>query len=1089
MNTKILAGAGDAGKQLCLVAAVFLIAGNGALARAQTDAGALRVLVADTTGGVVPGADVTLTNVATNTALSRVSDQAGYATFSPIPRGTYHVEIQLSGFQTVRIRDVTVEVQQNRLVRATLQVADLAEAVEVTAQVAPLQTEEGSLGQVIRGEVAVELPLAGRRYTDLALLMPGATDGMLDETTRGPGWFTVSGLFHTQNNFILDGFDNNQGTTNMQSRSSQVVQPSPDAISEFKVQTNAFSAEFGRSAGAVVNVSLKSGGNTMHGSGWYYNRDDALAAKSWQTNLLNLAKDNLKWNQFGGTFGGPIVRNRLFYFSHYEGFNTNRTQTFLTTVPTADMKAGRFPYTVRDPVTGLQFPGNVIPQERLDPLAVKLANLYPAPNLAGRIAAGGRPVDNYGVGRPEDEETHKFDVRNDYYVSQRDRLFVRYSYMTQDIFREAILPAPADDGAGARGAQINNAQSLGLSWSRTIGSSTVNEARFGYNRTYAAFDHATIGGVNGRDFGFRIPAELDAVGGLPMIGISNFQSMGTGGFRPQYQQPQAWQFLNVLTMLRGAHAVSTGFEFRHKHNEFVDTNRVVPAYNFNGRWTGDGMADMLLGWPNTISLANVAVIHQLQQATSAFVQDDWKLSPNFTLNLGLRYEYTTPYWGKEPFPNVNFDLTTGQLVRATSDEKYLVTRDMNNFGPRLGFAYVLKPDRFVLRGGYGIFYGGEEFRGSTGNLPLNPPNVIRATIESAGQTRPPVMLSDPVPGSLVTEWNPVNSITTSLFARAHEEKAATIHQWNIAHEFLLPIDATIEVAYVGNRGHNFLGAHAANQTPFGIDGSIARNRPYPAWAGVSVLASVADTAYDGLQLKFERRMRAGWYNLTSYAYGRAYGETGAFGADSSPQLYDNWDAEWGPDSRTPRHRLSIANIYQFPIGRGRALGSNMSPVADFLVGGWQVSAIYTWRTGLPVSVTMATTGVDPLTGQAYTFLPRNGGGQRPDIVGNPQTGVDPSEDRFNFLALNAYRVPALNTAGNAPRNSAWGPGFTNLDISLVKRFRVNGSKSFDFRVEAFNAFNSTRWQSPSGSFGSANFGIINDAFPPRVVQMALRFAF
>jgi hypothetical protein len=1068
--------------------ACLLIDGAAGAALAQSDAGSLRVLVVDNSGGVIPGADVRVTNVATNTSINRVSDQEGYATFSPLPRGTYDVEITLSGFQTLRVRGIAVEVQQNRLLRGALEVAQLNEAVEVVGTAAPLQTEEGSLGQVIRGEVAVELPLAGRRYTDLALLMPGATDGMLNETTRGPGWFTVSGLFHTQNNFMLDGFDNNQGTTNMQSRSSQVVQPSPDAISEFKVQTNAFSAEFGRSAGAVVNVSLKSGGNTMHGSGWYYNRDDALAAKAWQANLLGLPKDDLSWNQYGGTFGGPILRNKLFYFTHYEGFNTNRSQTFVTTVPTADMRAGRFPYAIRDPLTAQQFAGNMIPVDRLDSLGVKLANLYPLPNLPGRIAAGGRPADNYGVARPENEDTNKFDIRNDYFLSQRDRFFVRYSYMNQNIFREAILPPPADDGAGARGAQINKAHSVGVSWSRTIGSTNVNEMRFGYNRTYAAFDHATIGGLTGREFGFRIPAELDAVGGLPMVGITNFQGMGTGGFRPQYQLPQTWQFLNVLSMVRGNHAISTGFEMRHKNNEFMDINRVTPSYNFNGRWTGDGMADMLIGWPNTIGQANVAVVYQLQRATSAFIQDDWKVTQNLTLNLGLRYEYTTPYWAKEPFTNVNFDLETGQLVTTTEDDRYLVTKDTNNFGPRLGFAYVLKPDRLVLRGGYGVFYGGEEFRGSTGNLPLNPPNVVRATIESAGQTRPPVLLSDSLP-NIVTQWNPANSISTSLFARSYEQNSATIHQWNIAQEFMLPFNAIVEIAYVGNRGFHLLGAHAANQTPFGVDGSIPANRPYSAWAGVSVLASVAESAYDGLQMKFERRMRGGWYNLTSYSYGRAYGETGAFGADSSPQLYDDWDAEWAPDSRTPRHRLSVANIYQLPIGRDRPIGGSMSPLADFFLGGWQVSAIYTWRTGLPVNVTMATTGVDPQTGLPYTFLPRNGGGLRPDMVGDPQTGVDPADDRFHFLDADAYRVQRLNTAGNAPRNSAWGPHFTNLDISLVKRFRVAGDRQFDFRIEAFNALNSTRWMDPDGTYGSTNFGVISDAYPPRIVQLALRFAF
>jgi hypothetical protein len=322
-----------------------------------------------------------------------------------------------------------------------------------------------------------------------------------------------------------------------------------------------------------------------------------------------------------------------------------------------------------------------------------------------------------------------------------------------------------------------------------------------------------------------------------------------------------------------------------------------------------------------------------------------------------------------------------------------------------------------------------------------------------------------------------------------EQQAVTIHQWNIAYEFMLPLQSTVEIAYVGNRGRNLPGTYAANQVPFGVDGSIAANRPYPDWAGINVYETVARSQYDGLQMKFERRFSKGWYNLTSYTYGRAFSESGGFAAGNSPQLYNDWRSEWAPDSQTPRHRLSMANIYQLPIGRGRAIGSDMSQVADFFVGGWQLSTIYTWQTGIPVNVTLALNGIDPATGRTYRFLNRNGGSLRPDMVGTPNTGVDPKQDRFGFLNVNAYRVQTLNTIGNAPRNSAWGPRYSNVDLSLVKRFRVNETKSFDFRAEIFNALNAIRFRNPNSVFGTSIFGIINDAFDPRVVQLAIRFAF
>jgi hypothetical protein len=1057
---------------------------------AQSDAGGLRVLVVDRSGSIVPGADVTVTNVATNVKEAKVSNAEGYASFTPIRRGIYLVEVSLSGFQPVRVRDVSVDVQQDRLVRATLEPSQVTETLEVRATTAPVQTEEGSLGQVIKGEVAVELPLAARRYSDLALLAPGAANSTLNTEIRGPGWFTVNGTSHTQNNFVLDGFDNNQGTTNMQSLSAQVVQPSPDAIGEFKVQTNSFSAEFGRSAGAVVNVSLKSGTNTLHGSGWYYNRDDALAARSWRANLLDQPKDDLSWNQFGVTTGGPILKDRAFFFGHYEGFRSNRSNFFLTQVPTMAQRTGVFPFSVRDPMTGQPFPGNVIPQSRMDALGIDLVNLYPEPNLAGRVVAGGRTVENFGVSRPHTENTHKFDVRSDYYLSQNDRLFVRYSFLQQDIFRGAIFAPPVDDGAQGRGSQYNRNQSLGASWTRTIGSTTVNELRFGYNRTYATFSHETAGGTTGTDFGFLgIPPEQDAVGGLPRIAVSNYEAMGTGSWRPQYQLPETFQILDVLTMARGSHSLAAGFEFRHKTNEFVDVQRRNPEYSFTGFFTGDGIADLLIGWPQSLRMNNLMTAVQLQNAFAGFLQDDWKVTPNFTLNLGVRYEYATPYWAKEPFPNLNLDRATGELIRATDDNRYLVDTDKNNFAPRLGFAYQVKPERLVVRGGYGVFYGGEEFRGSGGNLVMNPPNMLSPLVQPIGNAPPPYLLSDPVPAHLVESWNPADSVRTGLQVRDTTQDAVTLHQWNVAVEIGLPKQSTLELAYVGNRGRNLPGTYQANQTPFGVDGSIPINRPYPMWNTIEMYETRARSEYNGIQAKFEHRFNSGWYNLTSYSYGRAYSETGGFAAGNAPQLYNDWRSEWAPDSQTPRHRLSIANIYQLPIGNGRAIGSDMTGLSEFLLGGWQVSALITWQTGIPVNVSLAATGINPANGLSYRFLNRNGGSLRPDIIGTPNTDIDPKDDRFAFLDDAAFQVQQVDTPGNAPRNSAWGPRYGNFDISLVKRFRVDASRYFDFRAEAFNVLNSTRFRNPDGTFGGANFGIINDAYDPRVVQLALRFAF
>jgi hypothetical protein len=595
--------------------------------------------------------------------------------------------------------------------------------------------------------------------------------------------------------------------------------------------------------------------------------------------------------------------------------------------------------------------------------------------------------------------------------------------------------------------------------------------------------------MTGTEFGFvGIPPELDSVGGIPEIGVSGYNNMGTGPWRPQYQAPDAYQILDVLTMARGPHAIKTGFEFRHRNNEFVDVQRRNPEYDFTGRFTGDAVADLLLGYADAFLLNNLMVAEQLQDVWAGFIQDDWKLRPNLTVNLGLRYEYATPYWARDPNPNINIDLATGNLVTATGDNRYLVDKDTNNWAPRLGVAYQIKPDRLVMRAGYGIFYGAEEFRGSSGNLVLNPPNLIQLRLSSVGNT-PAIRPSDPVPGQLVQQYNPADGPNIGLQVREQQQDAVTIHQWNVAMEFALPWSSIFEVAYVGNRGRNLPGTFQLNQTPFGVDGSVAANRPYPQWGGIELYQTLAQSSYDSLQMKFERRFSNGWYNLTSYTFADALSETGGFAADNTPQVGDDWRSERARESQTPRHRLSIANIYQLPFGRGMQWGSDMHPMADFFLGGWQLSAIYLWQSGLPVNVSLAGTGVDPLTGRPYEFLNRNGGSLRPDIVGDPETGQDPGENRFNFLDANAYRVQAINTPGNAPRNSAIGPTFYTLDLGLVKRFHLPGQNYFDFRFEMFNAFNSTRYRGPNGEFGSPSFGIINDAFDPRIIQLALRYAF
>ena len=1067
-----------------LLLAIFLCARS---LVAQTDAGSIRVLVTDASGLAVTDTSVVLKSTATGVQYSRSTAGDGYAVFTPVPASAYTLEVNKPGFQQTRVNDISLNVDEKKLLRVTLAVASVTSTVEVSAAAEIVQSEDGSVGQVIDGRIAVELPLAARRYTELALLVPGATESTLDPTTRGAGWFVANGNYQTQNNFTVDGVDNNQGTTNAQSLSSQVVQPSPDAIGEFKVQTNSYSAEFGRSAGAVVNVLIKSGTNRTHGSGWFYNRNKELAATPWAANLIGAEKPDLNWNQFGGTVGGPIVKNKLFYFADYEGFIQHFANQFLYTVPTADEHNGVFYKNITDPSTGSPFPSRTIPQSSFDKLGKKVLDLYPAANLPGVVAGSGQTIQNYGVQAKGRENTHKSDLKADYNLDEKDVFSARWSYFRQDVFRDSPIPGIADCGSCSQGAQFNTNHNFGATWTRTLSPTLINFFRFGYTRTYATFEQASAHEQSATDFGFKgIPASSATTGGIPIMNVSSYQSIGVRNFRPQFQQPELFQFIDNVSVSRGSHSLRAGFETRQKNNNFLDSARTVPAYTFNGNYTTESIADLLTGNVYQFDANTQAVVEQLQKAYAVFVQDDWKVAPNFTLNLGLRYEYTTPYYGARPNMNINFDFKAGQLVTAKNPTDYLVNPDHGNIGPRIGFAWQIQPQKVVLRGGYGIFYSGEDMSGSDINLPLNPPQLIPVTLIRIGTGPPPLRLSDPIPSNLFDTYN---TSIISLRAREQDYHAARIQQFNVALQFLLPLKSTAEFAYVGNRGANLLAQYSLNQTPFGVDGSVAANRPYPQWSQINVGAQRASSTYNSLQVKWEKRMTRGWYTLASYTFASALDEAGAWGAGSSPQYLDDFRAERGPQSQTARQRFTLSSVYDLPVGRGRRFGAQWSRAVDAVLGGWQLSGILGTRTGLPVNVSLNGTSTDPATRQSYRFFSRNGGGLRPDRIGTPNTGIDPKTDRLHFLDAAAFAVQPVNTPGNSSRNVAVGPKAFNTSLSLVKHFRPTEETVLDLRFEAFNAFNTVNFGNPAATFPNSNFGTISSAGDPRIIQTAIRFRF
>jgi hypothetical protein len=1073
-------------KKHLLLAAALLFAST--FAAAQTDSGAIRVLVQDSSSAPVSGATVTVANVSTGILLARTSESDGYATFSPVPHGSYVVDVEKAGFQKTHVTDLAVDVDEHKLVRVSLPVASVNASVDVSASANIVQSEQGSLGQVIKGEAGVDLPLAARRYEQLALLVPGATVSTLDgSTTRGVGWFVANGNYQTQNNFMLEGVDNNEGTNNAQSLSSQVVAPSPDAIAEFKVQTNSFSAEFGRSAGAVVNVVLKSGGNAIHGSGWYYNRDSLFAANAWASNLVGAPKSNLSWNQFGGTFGGPIKKNKIFYFADYEGFRESYSTPFIETVPTAAEHNGVFYRSIHSSGTTTPLPNNTVPLSLDDPIGLKMLALYPAANTQGTVSSSGQTINNYAIQAPGTEHDHKGDGKVDYNINEKNLVSVRFSYLRQDIFNSGIFPGIAD-GVGNQGGQFNSNESLGATYTHIFNPAVVNVARFGYTYTNANFTNASVNAGGAAAYGFQFPAQAmySGSGGLPLINPSNYNNLGTRGFRPQFQQPTLYQFIDSLSWVRGRHSVRVGFETRQKSNTNFNVSRTVPEYDFNGNFTGESLADMLTGNVYNFVADTQEIETILQKAYAAYIQDDWKVTPTLTLNMGLRWEYETPFYGAAPYENINFNFQTGQLVHGTGPTDYLVKPDHLDFGPRIGAAWQAVPEKLVLRGGFGMFYSGEDPSGSDVDLAANPPNFIPINLTEVGSGPTPLQFSQPVPSTI---FNNYNTQIISLTARQTDYHAARIYQFNVALQYSLPLKSTLEVAYVGNRGYDEFAENAGNQVPFGLDGSVATNRPYPLWSGITVGSQVARSWYNALQLKYEKHLTKGWYALAAYTFASAIDQAGAWGANTSPQISNDFAAENGPQAQTPRRNFTFANTYELPFGRGRRFGSNWNRGTDYVLGGWRLANILTVHTGLPLNVTLSSSGVNPANNQNYKFLNLNGGTLRPNRVGNPQTGISPEVNRLDFLNTAAFQVQTVNTPGNSSRDVALGPGAATLDLSLAKQFPITERQAAEIRLEAFNSLNHTNFGNPGTTFGSSTFGVISSAGSPRIVQMAIRFRF
>ncbi len=1051
--------------------------------------------VTDATGAVIPGAAITVLNVATNVDRKLATNEGGYYNVPLLPPGEYRLTVEQQGFKTIVRSGLVLEVDQRAELNFTLEVGAVAEQIEVIAAAAQLNTVEASQGQVIENQRIVELPLNGRTYDDLALLSAGAVQPLGDSRYGG---FSSGGARNTQNNFLLDGVDNNPVELAGAQRRSEMVQPSIDAIQEFKVQTNAYAAEYGRAMGSVVNVTTKSGTNELHGAVFEFLRNEKLDAKNF-FDPPEKAKPPFKRNQYGFALGGPAYiprlfdgRNKAFFFGDYEASRRRESSTISSTIPTSRMRGGDFGellaqrnLAVKDPIAGGVFPGNVIPASRQDALGARLMQLYPDPQNATLAA-------NYVYQGPVKEDIDRFDARADVNMGSKDNLSWRISHQSSN--NPAVLNLPAPAYGGGPYDWITEGINTGTTWNHIWTPNFISSVRGAWNFGLFKRDNPKEAMTELLNRKYGIKGGNDTLPGcFTQMAITGYRALGIGQNNPVDRDSQNRQLAADATWTRGRHAVKFGMSLLRSQNNIFNIRNEIGQYQFNGRYTGDGSADFLLGMASQYTWATRVQVDLRSWNHGYYVQDDWKITPNLTLNLGARYELVLPFLDKRDRNGI-FDTWTDpanpRLIIAGKEGKdrynrAMIGTDKNNIMPRLGFAYKLG-GKSVVRGGYGIFYGYMEPYGDAEYLIGNPPHAFAVTLSSSA-TVPALMLNNgPAAGALE-----LTKATGLTFVSAQRRgQLGYAQQWNFNVQRELARDWMFELGYSGSRGVHLMRRRDDNFSPPG-PGNLNDKRRYlkAEIPGTGVVTSPlgpvygyfndGNSIYHGLLAKVEKRFSSGFTLLGSYSYSKAIGDTcgaSAQGNTTGCGFRDlrNLSIERAVDNQDIPHRFVGSGIYELPFGKGRRWAGGMPAVAEAVLGGWSLGSIVVWSSGRPYNVTVQ--GNPANTGDFDVV-------NRPNVVGDMRAGERTLNRDFNTAAFGptmGYEI------GNAGRNILRQRSFFNWDFSTLKDFRIRERVKLQFRFEAFHFTNTPRFAQAGNVMGTSAFGVISSAETPRNLQFGMK---
>jgi hypothetical protein len=1073
------------------------------LAAAQAANGTLLGTVMDESGAGVPGATVTATEVQTNIPRTAVSNSTGYFIFSGLPSGVYRVEGELQGFKKFVREGVEVKVNTTVRVDIGLSVGALTESVTVQAETPSLQTDRTDTGRIIEGEQIAQMPLGfNRNFQGMLITVPGASRPFRPHSeffnSQDSLSSNVNGQSRLSNNVQLEGIDNNHKTGLL-----TVLIPSAEALDTVAVSTSNYDAEFGRAGGAVTNVTLKSGTNNFKGSVFAFGNTEATVARNAFSSLSE--PPDTKYLQGGFTLGGPIVRNKLFFFGDYVRTIDDLGRITRVTLPDANFRNGNFSAaatTIYDPRTGnpdgtgrTPFAGNIIPAGRISPIAQRILANVPLPNIPGARLG----TNNYEAAYVREKRTHQYDGKVSWQGSPSDLLAVRYSYMNPETYDPGIFGIWGGGGKDFAGRGTNPTYNAAGNYNKTWSSTLLQEIRVGMSYYHNEAISEAAGLTTSADVGIRGVNVDEFSSGITRIEVNGFTSpmVGFSPSLPWDRSERTWNFATTVTKLWNNHTVKVGGDLRHNRDfllQVQDNGGPRGAFRFNGAMTalsGDtaaqngfanAFAAFLLDTPNSIGRDLITDVDPGTKhwGVFTFIHDKWQLSPNITLDLGLRHEYYTPLVGltdRGGLANYNPANNTLEVSGYSQVPANLgVKSNWRNFNPRTGISWRLN-EQSVFRAGYGSSTTPWPDNSYAFNFPVKQNNQLNGPTSFAPAGSMAAGLPSPnfaaIPETGIVPGD--NFRAQGFFSVPRDLKEGVLHSWNVAFQRELPGGFTGEVAYVGNRGQDIIARIDLNAGyTLGADNA---GRPlfvqFGRTAGTTTTLPVK-SQYNSMQIKVDRKFRNGFLMTNSYTLGRGYNY---FNGDSNGTVETPADFErsWGRTSFDSTHSFTSSFVYLLPFGpNGKWMNEGL---AGRILGDWQVSGIFAAISGTPINFTASNAG-----------LRAPGNTQRPNVSGEPEVlGVVGSSG--TWFDTSVFSAPAAGTWGNVERNGLLtGPAYVNLDASIVKIVRF-GDRHVEFRVDMLNATNTPHYNNPEGSFTSGNFGRVTTSFGERVVRFGGRFLF